>query len=362
MDRSPELACLIAAGGTAGHVRPALAVAEALRARGVHVTFAGSRDRVESRLVPEAGFELDTFSISGFPRRAGVELLRSVARAVRAPFACRRILLRRRPDVVLGAGGYVAGPMVLAARLAGVPAALTEADAHLGLANRLAAPFARRVFLAYAIAGRDGAKYRVVGRPIPRAHLGASAGEARARFGLPADGPVLAVFGGLAGAQTLNELAVETWAEQGPAVLHVSGERDYDALRPRVERDDYVLLPSTDRFGDALAAADLALSRAGGTVWELAAAGTPAILVPYPHATADHQTLNARHFEIGGGVVVVPQEELDRVPGLVDALLGDPDRLARMRDRMRALARPRAADEIADELVALAERGSGRDR
>jgi UDP-N-acetylglucosamine--N-acetylmuramyl-(pentapeptide) pyrophosphoryl-undecaprenol N-acetylglucosamine transferase len=354
MSESSKLVCLIAAGGTAGHVRPALAVAEALRERGATVTFAGSPGPVESRLVPEAGFELDTFAVSGFPRRVGLRLLRSVFRAVRAPFACLRILRRRRPDVVLGGGGYVAGPMVLAARLRGVPAALTEADAHLGLANRLAAPLARRVFLAYDIPGRNCPKYQVVGRPIPRAHLGGSRAAARERFGLPLDEPVLAVFGGLAGALALNEFAVATYGEQGPAVLHVCGERDYETLAPRVERPGYVLLASTDRFGDALAAPDLVLSRAGGTVWELAAAGAPAVLVPYPHATSDHQTLNARHFERGGGAVVVREEELGRVPALVEELLGDADRLQAMSAAMRALARPDAAERIADELVLLA--------
>jgi UDP-N-acetylglucosamine--N-acetylmuramyl-(pentapeptide) pyrophosphoryl-undecaprenol N-acetylglucosamine transferase len=353
MSESSKLVCLIAAGGTAGHVRPALAVAEALRERGATVTFAGSTGPVESQLVPEAGFELDTFAISGFPRRLGVRLVRSVVRAVRAPFVCLRILGRRRPDVVLGGGGYVAGPMVLAARLRGVPAALTEADAHLGLANRLAAPLARRVFLAYDIPGCDGPRYRVVGRPIPRAHLNGSRDAARRRFGLPPGDPVLAVFGGLAGALALNEFAVETYGERGPAVLHVSGERDYEALRPKVKRGDYVLLASTDRFGEALAAPDLVLSRAGGTVWELAAAGTPAILVPYPYATADHQTLNARHFERGGGAIVVPEDELARVPGLVEELLADTGRLERMSAAMRALARPEAAGAIADELLAL---------
>lgn len=318
------------------------------------VTFAGSPDRVESLLVPEAGFPLDTFAVSGLPRRPGLDLLRAVVRATRAPVACWRILGRRRPDVVLGAGGYVAGPMVLAARLRGIPAALTEADAHLGLANRLAAPFARRVFLAYDIPGLDGAKYRVVGRPIPSAHLGAAREEGRKRFGLPVDRPVLAVFGGLAGAQALNELAVDAFGREGPAVLHVSGERDYERLRGRITRPDYVLVPTAERFGDALAVADLALSRAGGTVWELAAAGTPAVLVPYPYATADHQTLNARYFAEGGGAVVVPQAELARVPALVRELLADPGRLRRMGEAMRALARPHAAEEIADELVALA--------
>jgi UDP-N-acetylglucosamine--N-acetylmuramyl-(pentapeptide) pyrophosphoryl-undecaprenol N-acetylglucosamine transferase len=320
----------------------------------VTVTFAGSPDRVESQLVPEAGFELDPFSVSGFPRRVGLGLARALGQAVRAPFACNRILSRRRPDVVLGGGGYVAGPMVLAARLRGIPAALTEADAHLGLANRLAAPFARRVYLAYAIDGRRGPKYRIVGRPIPPAHLGADRASARALFGLPQDRPVLAVFGGLAGAQALNEFAVDAFAERGPAVLHVSGARDFAALRARVSRDDYVLLASTDDFGAALAAADLAISRAGGTVWELAAAGTPAILVPYPHATADHQALNARYFEAGGGAVVADQRDLDSVSALTEKLLGDAGRLARMSESMRALAKPEAAAVIADELIAFA--------
>ena len=322
------------------------------------MTFAGSPDRVESRLVPDAGFELDTFEISGLPRRIGLDLAKALVRAARAPFACSAILSKRRPDVVLGGGGYVAGPMVLAARLRGIPAALTEADAHLGLANRFAAPFARRVLLAYEIEGRAGGKYRVVGRPIPTAHLGGDRAAGRERFGLPTDRPVLAVFGGLAGARALNELAVETWGEHGPAVLHVSGERDYESLRAGVRRDDYVLVPSTDEFGAALAASDLAISRAGGTVWELAAAGTPSILVPYPYATADHQTLNARHFERGGGAVVVDQAEIERVPGLAEQLLADTDALARMSAAMKALARPAAADEIADELVRLAETGS----
>ncbi len=171
---------------------------------------------------------------------------------------------------------------------------------------------------------------------------------------------MLAVFGGLAGAQALNEFAVSTYAERGPAVLHIAGERDYDALRPRVTRANYVLVKSTDRFGEALAVADLALSRAGGTVWELAATGTPAILVPYPYATADHQALNARHFEAGGGAIVVREQDLARVPELVAELLGDPERLQAMSAAMRVLARPDAAHVIADELVELARAGGER--
>ena len=356
MTESSKLVVVVAAGGTAGHIRPALAVGEALRARGATVTFAGSPDRVESRLVPEAGFEFDPFEISGFPRTPSVALLRALWRAGKAPFACREILKRRRPDVVLGGGGYVAGPMVFAARLSRIPAALTEADAHLGLANRLAAPFASKLFLAYEIPGHAGRKVEVVGRPVPVAHLGASREDARVRFGLGLDVPAVAVFGALAGATSLNEMAVGAWGDVGPAVVHVSGERDYAGLQARVHRPDYVLMPQTDHFGEVLAAADVAVSRAGGTVWELAAAGTPSILVPYPHATADHQTLNAQHFERGGGAIVVPNAEIDSVPALVAELLADPERLARMRVAMLSMARVDAADRIAEGLIELAQR------
>jgi UDP-N-acetylglucosamine--N-acetylmuramyl-(pentapeptide) pyrophosphoryl-undecaprenol N-acetylglucosamine transferase len=354
MAQRRELACLIAAGGTGGHVLPALAVGEALRARGVRVSFAGSPDRIEARLVPDAGFEFDPFRSAGLPRRLAPALLRSLATAARAPVACVRILRRRRPDVVLGGGGYVSGPMVLAAAAQRRPAAVMEADAHLGLANRLAAPFARRVFLALPIAGLDGDKYRVTGRPIPERSRPVPPAAARELFELPAEGPVLLVLGGSQGAGRLNELAVEQWSAAGPAVLHLCGERDYPELRDRVSRPEYRLLPFTNEIGAAYGAADLAVSRAGASVWELAAAGLPAILVPYPHATADHQTKNARHFEVAGGAVVVPEAELDRLPALVAELLLDAPRRERMRRAMLAAARPDAADEIAQELIALA--------
>ena len=318
------------------------------------VTFAGSPERVEARLVPEAGYELDTFRISGLPRRPGPALASALARAAAAPVACRGILARRRPDVVLGGGGYVAGPMVLAAATRRIPAALTEADAHLGLANRLAAPVARRVFLSFPIEGREPPKYRVTGRPIHARSAALPRHEARRRLGLPADGRLLLVFGGSQGARALNELAVEAFGETGPAVLHACGERDYDALRGRVRRDDYRLVPFLDEFGAALGAADLALARAGGSVWELAAAAVPAVLVPYPFATADHQTKNARHFERAGGAIVVPETRLSTVPDLLRSLLGDDRRLRELSDAMRAAARPDAAAVIAEELVALA--------
>jgi UDP-N-acetylglucosamine--N-acetylmuramyl-(pentapeptide) pyrophosphoryl-undecaprenol N-acetylglucosamine transferase len=318
------------------------------------VTFAGSPGRSAARLAPEAGFEFDGFDVSGLPRRPGPALLRALARGLGAVRACGRILAARRPDLVLGGGGYVSGPMVLAAARRRIPTALLEADAHLGLANRLAAPFARRVFLSFPIEGRGGGKYRVTGRPIPLRSRAIDREEARRRFDLPGDGPVLLVFGGSQGARSLNEVALKAFADEGPLVLHLAGERDYPELRGRVSRPGYRLLPYTDDFGAALGAADLALARAGGSVWELAAAGVPAVLVPYPSATADHQTLNARHFAREGGATLVPESELPAVPMLLRSLLEDDARREDMRAAMLRLARPDAAEEIAEELIALA--------
>jgi UDP-N-acetylglucosamine--N-acetylmuramyl-(pentapeptide) pyrophosphoryl-undecaprenol N-acetylglucosamine transferase len=294
--------------------------------------------------------------VTGFPRRPSIALARSLMLAGSAPRACRAILRQRRPDVVLGGGGFVAGPMVFAASTLGIPAALTEADAHLGLANRLAAPFAKRIFLSYPIATRYRRKTRVVGRPIPSRARVIPQAEAREIFELPAEGRVLGVFGALAGATALNEFVVDTWGRSGPAILHQTGRRDFDLVRARVRRDDYRVLPETERFGAALSAADLVLSRSGSTVWEIAAAGRPAIFVPYPFATGDHQASNAEHFVRAGGAIMVRELDLDDVPDLVRSLLDDPERLARMGAAMAAAAKPNAAADIADELVALAGR------
>ena len=318
------------------------------------MTFAGSPERAEARLVPDAGFEVDTFRITGLPRRPGLALARALSLAALAPVACLRILGRRRPDVVLGAGGYVAGPMVAAAAARRIPAALTEADAHLGLANRLAAPFAKRVFLSFPIEGLEPPKYVVTGRPIPATSRAHPRAAARAAFGLPRDARVVLVFGGSQGASALNELAVESWGKSGPAVLHVSGEREHAGLVERVERDDYVLRAFVPELGAAYGAADVAVARAGGSVWELAAAGVPAVLVPFPHATADHQRKNAEYFVPSGGALLVDQNRLAEVPEIVHGLLADGQRLGEMADAMRRLAKADAADVIAEELIRLA--------
>jgi UDP-N-acetylglucosamine--N-acetylmuramyl-(pentapeptide) pyrophosphoryl-undecaprenol N-acetylglucosamine transferase len=353
---------LIAAGGTAGHVVPALAVAAALRGSGAHVEFAGG-ERAEAELVPQAGYPFHELTLAGLDRRNPLRAARAAGLAARAVVHARRLIADTGADVVMGGGGYVAGPVGLAAVTRRVPLVLTEADSHLGIANRLLAPFARQVFLAFPLGGRDGDRYEVTGRPIPAGVAGADRAAARRRFGIPEGARCLLVFGGSLGARRLNDAALEAFGGQAPFhVLHVCGRRDHDDLRERLARlgnpPHYRLEPYVEAFADAYAAADLAAARAGGSVFELAAAGLPAILVPYPHATADHQAGNARWMADGGAAVVVPDAELDaaRLAREAGALLGDRGRLERMSAAAKALSRPDAAERIASGILNVAHR------
>lgn len=337
---------------------PALAVADALRAEGAEVTFIGG-ERAELELVPAAGYELRTLRLEPLHRGSAFRDARAAAIDAAALVRARRLLRELRPDGVMGAGGYVAGPVGAAAALGRRPLVLIEADSHLGLTNRLLAPFARRVCLAFAVDGRDGRRYRVTGRPVPPPATDRDA--ARARFGIPAGETCVLVFGGSQGARSINLAAVEAFAGAQFRVLHAAGERDLPDLHspgPYYDLRGYI-----PRFGEALLASDLVVARSGGSIFEIAAAGRPALLIPYPYATADHQTTNARWMERAGAAVVIPDEELTgpRLAQEVGRLLADPGGLAAMGRASAGLARPDAAREIAGEVLRAAG-GRGEER
>jgi UDP-N-acetylglucosamine--N-acetylmuramyl-(pentapeptide) pyrophosphoryl-undecaprenol N-acetylglucosamine transferase len=340
---------VIAAGGTAGHVVPALAVADALRADGAQVAFIGGQ-RAERELVPSAGYELRTLRVEPLARRSARRAAHAVAVDAAAVREAGRLLAELEPSTVLGAGGYVAGPVGLAAVLRRVPLVLMEADSHLGLTNRLLAPVARKVCLAFPIDARHGSRYRLTGRPGPAPATDRSA--ARARFAIAADDPCVLVFGGSQGARSINHAAIEAFAGARFHVLHAAGERDLPNLQP--PGPNYDLRGYISDFGQALLASDLVVSRSGGSVFEIAAHGRPMVLIPYPHATADHQTENARYMERAGAAVVIADAELTarRLATEVSRLLADPARLAAMGQASAKLARPQAAAEIADEVLA----------
>jgi UDP-N-acetylglucosamine--N-acetylmuramyl-(pentapeptide) pyrophosphoryl-undecaprenol N-acetylglucosamine transferase len=336
---------------------PALAVAAELRDAGAEVSFLGTRERAEARLVPDAGFEIDFLAVRGLDRSNPLKAAVAAMRAGAAVGAARKVLRERGAEVLFGGGGYVAGPAGLAALSRRLPLVLSEADSHLGLANRLLAGRARRVCLAFPIAGRDGHRYLVTGRPVPAAVLGADRDVARRRFGIGADDRSLLVVGGSQGAHSINEAALAAFADPAGrdfSVLHVAGSRDYAGLRERVgEESGYTLLEYEPNLGDCLAAADLVLGRAGGSIFEFTAAGRPALLVPYPHATGDHQASNAEWMARAGAAVVLADSELEagRLRSLVGELLGDRERLAEMSAASASLAKPDAAKRIAAEVL-----------
>jgi UDP-N-acetylglucosamine--N-acetylmuramyl-(pentapeptide) pyrophosphoryl-undecaprenol N-acetylglucosamine transferase len=333
---------------------PALAVADALRAEGAEVVFVGG-DRAELELVPAAGYELRWLRVAPLPRRRPVKALRAVLVAAGAVREARGVLKQVRPAAVVGAGGYVAGPVGLAAVASRLPLVLSEADSHLGLTNRWLSPFARRVCLAFPIDGRTGARYVVTGRPIPPPATDRQA--ARARFGIGLRESCVLVFGGSQGARSINRAAVEAFAGARFRVLHAAGERDlHDLHAPGAHYD---LRGYISRFGEALLASDLVVARAGGSIFEIAAHGKPSILVPYPYATADHQTTNAAFMERAGAAVVIPDSELTapRLAHEVGRLLADPGRLTAMARAAAAVARPHAARDVAHEVLAAANQG-----
>jgi UDP-N-acetylglucosamine--N-acetylmuramyl-(pentapeptide) pyrophosphoryl-undecaprenol N-acetylglucosamine transferase len=344
---------VIGAGGTAGHVVPALAVADALRAEGAEVTFVGG-DRAERELVPAAGYELSTIRVEQLHRGHPAKALRSGLVAAGAVREAHQLLAQERPSAILGAGGYAAGPVGVCAVLSRLPLVLTEADSYLGLTNRMLAPFARRVCLAFPIEGRDGSRYRVTGRAVPPPATDRRA--ARARFGIGAGESCVLVFGGSQGARSINQAAIEAFDGARFRVLHAAGERDLPDLH--APGGHYDLRGYISDFGEALLASDLVVARAGGSIFEIAVYGKPAVLVPYPYAAADHQTANAEFMARAGAAVIIPDRELTaaRLATEVGRLLADHGRLAAMARASAALARPDAAKDIANEVLAAAAR------
>ncbi len=348
-----------------------MAVADELRASGAVVSFLGTKKRIEAELVPAAGYEIDFLEVRGIDRRNPLRAAVAVGEAIGAVATARRALRSRGADVVLGGGGYVAGPVGLAAVSSRTPLVLTEADSHLGLANRMLAGRAKRVCLSFPIEGREGEPYLVTGRPVPAAILRADREKARRRFGIDPEARCLLVMGGSQGARSINFAAIEAFAEAGSGgldaefrrdfhVIHLSGRRDHEELERRLavasHATDYTLLPYEPDLGDVLAACDLVLARSGGSIFEVVAAGRPAILVPYPYATADHQTANAAWMSDAGAAETVADEALSAalLAGRVSSLFEDAARLDAMSLASAALAKPDAARTIADEVLAAA--------
>jgi UDP-N-acetylglucosamine--N-acetylmuramyl-(pentapeptide) pyrophosphoryl-undecaprenol N-acetylglucosamine transferase len=371
------LKVLLSGGGTAGHIYPALTVAARFAAEHDDILFVGTPDGLEARLVPEAGIEFVGLKAAGYDRARPSTLVTSSAVIAASTFRALRLLRTVRPDVVVGFGGYVSIPVGFAARLTRTPLVLHEQNSVPGMANTTLSRWAEAVGVTYPESAErlaHPARAEVTGNPVRPAVLASTRTDGRLRFGLPADATVLLVFGGSRGARHLNTAVValsrRLLAIPGLHVVHVAGRAEYGAVAAALEAAGgdgagrWHVLDYVDDMGLALAAADLVVARAGATsIAEITALGLPAVLVPYPYATDDHQTKNARACVDSGAAVLIADAELDeeRFGDELAALLGDPGRRATMAAASRALGRPDAAERVVSLARSSARRSAHTD-
>ena len=353
---------LIMAGGTGGHVFPALAVARLLRERQCEVTWVGTQRGLEARVVPANGFAIEWLAVAGLRGKGALTWLVAPVRLLMALRQALAIVRRRRPAVVLGVGGFVTGPGGIAAWLLGRPLVIHEQNAIAGLTNRLLSRFSREVLEGFPGSFPKRVPVRCVGNPVRRDISAVAAPEQRFRT---RTGPVrLLVFGGSLGAARLNEVVPRALAALPagvrPEIWHQAGERGLAQALEAYRQAG--VTARIDAFIEDMAAAyawaDLVICRAGAlTVSELAAVGLGAILVPFPSAVDDHQTHNARYLTEAGAAILIPENELtvDRLARELGALCTEPARLLEMARRARARAMPDAAETLAQAVLDAAE-------
>jgi len=343
---------LIMAGGTGGHVFPALACAREFQARGYAVHWLGTPRGIENELVPQAGLPLHRIEISGLRGKGALSLLKAPLQIVKALWQARRVLRELQPVCVLGMGGFVTGPGGIAARLAGVPLIIHEQNAVAGTANRGLTPFANRVCEAFPETFAASAKLRTTGNPVREELFLETPRQSLARRQVR-----LLVLGGSLGAEPLNKLLPAALARVGetlrPQVYHQAGKQHAELTRTRYDEAgvDAEVVPFIRDMARAYAWADLVICRAGAlTVSELAAAGLPSLLVPLPHAIDDHQTRNAEYLAKAGAAVLLPQHATDAA-GLAAQLtevLMHSEKLVAMGAIARRLAKPDATRVVVD--------------
>lgn len=359
---------VLSGGGTAGHINPALALAEVLKERGCDVRFAGTPQGVEGRLVREAGIPFQAFEAAGFNRNHPLTLPKGVAKIQKSTGAAKKWLAEIGADIVVCFGGYVCIPVGRAAEKLGIPAVIHEQNSVMGMANKYLAKKAHAVCLTYEHAAaplKEPARSRVVltGNPVRRSVLSATRAEGRERLGVPEDARLLLVTGGSLGARHLNQAVCAMKSDLLSApdvhVVHVTGPKEYDAVRDALaltpeEEKRWHLFGYLDFMGAAMAAADAIVSRAGASsLAEVSARALPALLVPFPFATEDHQTTNARAYVKAGCAYLVADDEVEgpEFAQLVHSLLDDADVRARMSAAARAQKTEDAAARLADVVM-----------
>ncbi len=353
---------VLSGGGTAGHINPAIALAEELVARGHTVHYAGTPEGVEARLVPQAGFDFTGFEAAGFNRSHPASIVRALSLVSSSTRKAMSWFESVRPDCVVCFGGYVCIPVGRAAKAHHVPVVVHEQNSVMGLANKYLSRFAAKVALTYesAGAGLSDGKAVLTGNPVRASVFSATRAQGRAYCGVPENAPLLLVFGGSLGARHINmavcALRDELLSRPDLHVRHITGPKEYDTVVSalNLSGDDarrWQVIGYEDNMGSVLAACDMVVSRAGATsLAEISALRIPALLVPFPFATADHQTANARSYVQAGAAYMVADDDVEG-PEFVEklvALIDDADVRARMTDAAASFETENAAKRLAD--------------
>ena len=376
--RSAILKFVISGGGTAGHIYPAIAVAKELESRGHQILFAGTPGGLEATLVPKAGIAFKAFDVSGFNRNHPLTLVKSSMKALKSSSAAKKWLRDEQVDCVVGFGGYVSIPVGKGASDLGIPLVIHEQNSACGMANKYLAPHATAVALTYEVAGRElkaSCPVTVTGNPVRPEISSFTRESGRELLRIPQDAEFLFVFGGSLGARHINTaitaLAPRLLERPTLRIIHVTGPKEYDTVKEALAAQGiepagpafspetgwegpesrYMLTGYFEHMGAALSGSDVIVSRAGATsLAEITAVGAVALLVPYPFATDDHQTKNARALVESGASLMCADDKVEE-EGFAEQLIGlldSPDARARMRELTRALGTNDAAAQVAD--------------
>jgi len=361
---------ILSGGGTGGHIYPALTIADAIKKHHpeAEIFFVGTKEGLEKNIIPRYGYELKFIEVAGFKRSLSLDTIKSFFKLFAGLIDAYKIVAEAKPDLVIGTGGYVCGPICFMAAIKGIPACIQEQNAMPGVTNKILARFVKKVFLGY----EEGRKYFAgssekiyTGNPIRSEILVHEKEEALSELGLDKNKKTILVSGGSRGARSINKAMLEAELKlsgrDDVQVLHATGDINYEDYMKEINskggvKENIIIKPYLHNMPVALAAADLAVFRAGAIgLAELMACGIPSVLIPYPYATANHQEHNARAVEGNGAAKVILDKDMtgEKILTIIEELLNNTEELERMQKAAKALGKPEAAEVIAKSALAL---------
>ncbi|MCR4434563.1 MAG: undecaprenyldiphospho-muramoylpentapeptide beta-N-acetylglucosaminyltransferase [Clostridiales bacterium] len=359
---------VIAGGGTAGHINPGLAIAKFITQKNprAQIIFVGTENGLETRLVPREGFELRLIKVRGFKRKLSFDTLRTVKELFRGMLEARRVLKEFKPDIVIGTGGYVCGPVLMNAAMMKIPTLIHEQNAFPGITNRILSKFVDAVAISFKESKKyfkTGEKLFLTGNPIRSEMLDMDRVSARQKLGIAQESNLVVIFGGSRGAEKMNEtvceMALKYYRESDCQILFATGEAQYDEVRNKLKGLNYSsfnVVPYIYNMAEAMASADLMVCRAGAiTISELTALGIPSVIIPSPNVTANHQEYNARALEEQGAAVVILEKDLNGsiLYQQITDLLKDREQLAKMARNAKKAGITNASEKIYSKMQEL---------